>query len=99
MNDWTTPGKWILVLEPMLQGPEAEFATTAFPDWGYCDPQEVVYRLVKIDDNGKLLVRDLAIIGGEHGKFGRLREALSYPYSFRPIRTPAGDIRFVEDRP
>ena len=99
MNNWNAEGKWILVVEPMLQGPEAEFAESQVHPWGYCDPQEVVYRLVKVDESGKVLVRDLAIVGGEYGKFERLREALSQPYSYRPIRTPAGNIRFVEDRP
>ena len=98
MNDWNAAGKWILILEPMLEGPETEFAHSFHP-WGYCDPQEVIYRLVKIDKSGQVIARDLAIVGGEHGKFTRLREALSQPSNYRPIRTPAGDIRFIEDRP
>ncbi len=41
------------------------------------DPVEVIYELVKIDDDGEILERDGYLTGCEHGIWERIKEAMS----------------------
>lgn len=52
-------------------------------DWRLCvmnpnavDPQEVIYQLVRINKEGKIIDKDAQIFGGEHGKFILLKNAM-----------------------
>ena len=59
----------------------------------YIDPQEVVYKLVEIDENNEVVSEDGFITNCYHGWIERLKEALQNPFYERKARKPTYDIK------
>ena len=43
------------------------------------DPIEVRYRLVQLDENDHVLQTDAVLLGGQHGLWARVQEAIDNP--------------------
>ena len=81
-------GEWTVIVLPEDYTDEPGRST-------YCEPTEVVYQLVKVNDSGQVIDRDGTITGCQHGWMSRMREALAGKRRERKLIQKPQEARYV----